>query len=65
MWNYEEGTYRCSNDHVFAQTGVEGVQSKVVRLDLPSRRERLGDVLLGFTACGVIVSVVVALVELL
>ena len=56
MWNYEKGTMRCQNDHVFATVAVEGVQEHVVRIDRPSVRERLGDVLIGVVTGGIIVA---------
>lgn len=52
MWNYEPGQMRCDSGHVFAIQALEGVQAKVVRVDRPSRRERLQDVAVGFFAAG-------------
>lgn len=52
MWNYEAGQMRCDNGHVFAIEALEGVQAKVIRVDRPSRRERLQDVAIGFFAAG-------------
>lgn len=58
MWHYEGG-WRCRNDHVFAETAVEGVQHKVIRIDRPSARERLQDFFLGTATGGMLVALAV------
>lgn len=64
MWNYEPGQMRCPNDHVFAIESIEGVQARVIRIDRPSRRERLGDALAGFCAAAAL-AVIIELVHYL
>ena len=63
MWNYGPGQMRCSNDHVFAQVAVEGVSERVIRIDTPTRRERLQDALICFFAGGITTAIVAVLVE--
>lgn len=64
MWNYEAGQMRCDNQHVFAIAALEGVQTKVIRIDRPSTRERLQDFVLGLVAAGVLLAVFDALQNL-
>lgn len=63
MWNYGPGQMRCSNGHVFAQVAIEGVQERVIRVDTPTRRERLQDALICFFAGASATAIVAVLVE--
>jgi hypothetical protein len=47
MWNTEPGFKRCPNDHLFRIEEVVEPTTKVIRVDRPSARERLGDFVLG------------------
>lgn len=56
MWNTEPGFKRCPNDHLWRIEDLTGSQEvRVVRIDRPSTRERLGDFVLG-AAVGAIAS---------
>lgn len=55
MWNTEPGYKRCPNDHLFRIEELSEPIVKVIRVDRPSARERLGDFGLGLLA-GVIAS---------
>ena len=63
MWNTMPGYQRCPNDHLWRIEELSAPEAKVIRVDQPSRHERIGDALVCFFAGAMTTSIVAVLVE--